>query len=169
MPRRQKTSVLDDLFELLMEIPWWAGPIVIFGVYAFCRWGYGWMLGAFSPENEVTKISTPIFSEVVVGLAPWVAGLAALVWVMALVKKAERRLDERKEPSPDASQPSPSPSRGTGRGMSSPPQSPATDAAVICPQCGSAMVLRTAKTGANAGSQFWGCSQFPGCRGTRKR
>jgi ssDNA-binding Zn-finger/Zn-ribbon topoisomerase 1 len=44
---------------------------------------------------------------------------------------------------------------------------PRSPSEVSCPQCGSAMVLRTAKTGANAGSQFWGCSQFPECRGTR--
>lgn len=36
-----------------------------------------------------------------------------------------------------------------------------------CPICSSAMVRRTAKQGAKAGSQFWGCSTFPRCRGTR--
>jgi restriction system protein len=36
-----------------------------------------------------------------------------------------------------------------------------------CPQCGSAMVLRTARKGDNAGKSFWGCSTFPKCRGTR--
>lgn len=36
-----------------------------------------------------------------------------------------------------------------------------------CPLCGSAMVKRTAKKGVNAGSEFWGCSAYPGCRGTR--
>ena len=35
-----------------------------------------------------------------------------------------------------------------------------------CPICQSPMKLRTAKRGANAGSQFWGCSRFPDCRGT---
>lgn len=34
-----------------------------------------------------------------------------------------------------------------------------------CPQCGKSMVLRTAKSGRNAGSQFWGCSAYPDCRG----
>ncbi|MGO0308801.1 NERD domain-containing protein [Endozoicomonas acroporae] len=34
----------------------------------------------------------------------------------------------------------------------------------VCPKCGSGMVLRTAKKGANAGEQFWGCSQFPKCK-----
>lgn len=35
-----------------------------------------------------------------------------------------------------------------------------------CPVCSSKMILRTAKRGSNAGSQFWGCSRFPKCRGT---
>ena len=36
-----------------------------------------------------------------------------------------------------------------------------------CPSCGAPLVLRTAKTGRNAGGRFWGCPQFPRCRGTR--
>lgn len=34
-----------------------------------------------------------------------------------------------------------------------------------CPQCGATMVQRTAKSGANAGKPFWGCPNFPQCRG----
>lgn len=34
----------------------------------------------------------------------------------------------------------------------------------LCPKCGSALVLRTAKSGAKAGQKFWGCSSFPKCR-----
>jgi len=36
-----------------------------------------------------------------------------------------------------------------------------------CPRCGSAMVVREAKRGANAGSEFWGCLNYPKCHGTR--
>jgi len=36
-----------------------------------------------------------------------------------------------------------------------------------CPLCQSTMVKRTAKRGANSGSVFWGCSQYPACKGTR--
>jgi restriction system protein len=39
---------------------------------------------------------------------------------------------------------------------------------VICPKCGRAMILRTAKKGNYAGKKFWGCSEFPRCRGTLK-
>ena len=33
-----------------------------------------------------------------------------------------------------------------------------------CPKCGSALVIRTRKTAANVGQQFWSCSTFPKCR-----
>lgn len=36
-----------------------------------------------------------------------------------------------------------------------------------CPQCGSAMLLRTARRGSKAGQSFWGCARFPDCRGTK--
>jgi len=35
-----------------------------------------------------------------------------------------------------------------------------------CPTCGKPMVLRTARKGPNAGSQFQGCSGYPECRAT---
>ncbi len=41
-------------------------------------------------------------------------------------------------------------------------------AAPLCPKCGTAMVLRTAKTGSNQGGQFWGCPDYPRCRGVLK-
>jgi restriction system protein len=36
-----------------------------------------------------------------------------------------------------------------------------------CPLCGKPLALRTARKGARAGSQFWGCSGYPECKGTR--
>ena len=35
-----------------------------------------------------------------------------------------------------------------------------------CPKCGKPMIRRMAKRGANAGQEFWGCSDYPRCRGT---
>jgi ribosomal protein L37AE/L43A len=35
----------------------------------------------------------------------------------------------------------------------------------ICPQCGSKMLIREVKKGKNKGNKFWGCSNFPKCRG----
>ncbi len=43
------------------------------------------------------------------------------------------------------------------------------DAAPRCPACDSPMILRTARKGSKAGSQFFGCSRYPHCRGTRDK
>lgn len=37
-----------------------------------------------------------------------------------------------------------------------------------CPVCSGPMVLRTARTGPNAGKNFYGCQKYPACRGVRK-
>lgn len=35
---------------------------------------------------------------------------------------------------------------------------------ILCPKCGVPMVRRTAKRGEKAGSEFYGCPNFPKCR-----
>jgi restriction system protein len=59
--------------------------------------------------------------------------------------------------------------RGVGVPGKAASDSPAatTASAPACPVCQTAMVKRTAKRGANSGNAFWGCSQYPGCKGTR--
>ena len=36
-----------------------------------------------------------------------------------------------------------------------------------CTVCGKPMVKRMAKRGSNAGVEFWGCTGYPSCRGTK--
>lgn len=38
----------------------------------------------------------------------------------------------------------------------------------ICPYCQSKMIKRTAKQGNYTNKEFWGCSRYPKCRGTRQ-
>ncbi|MCS6772356.1 MAG: four helix bundle suffix domain-containing protein [Kiritimatiellae bacterium] len=40
-----------------------------------------------------------------------------------------------------------------------------TDRIPTCARCGKPMALRTARTGKNAGQQFWGCTGYPECKG----
>jgi len=62
---------------------------------------------------------------------------------------------------------------GLAQAQAAPPQetpSPvqgAPAAPPACPKCGEPMQKRTARSGANSGSQFWGCPAFPRCRGAR--
>jgi restriction system protein len=43
------------------------------------------------------------------------------------------------------------------------------NAAIVptCPLCNADMLKRTARKGNNAGAEFWGCLNFPTCRGVR--
>lgn len=39
--------------------------------------------------------------------------------------------------------------------------------APLCPQCGKPMIRRMAKKGVNSGKEFWSCTGYPECNGTR--
>jgi Restriction endonuclease len=45
---------------------------------------------------------------------------------------------------------------------------PVRHPAPSCPKCSSQMVLRKARKGVNAGGEFWGCTRYPACKGTRQ-
>lgn len=47
------------------------------------------------------------------------------------------------------------------------PVPPLPSALHACPACGAAMKKRVAKRGGNTGGEFWGCIQYPACKGTR--
>lgn len=62
----------------------------------------------------------------------------------------------------DSSQTSP---RESGAPVPVPP--PVAWEPPACPLCRKPMITRTAKRGSNAGSQFWGCRDYPACTGSR--
>lgn len=41
------------------------------------------------------------------------------------------------------------------------------EGAPLCPDCGKPMLKRMQKRGQNQGKEFWGCSDYPNCRGIR--
>lgn len=42
-----------------------------------------------------------------------------------------------------------------------------TEGAPLCPKCGSPMRLKMIRKGTHQGEQFWGCTDYPKCDGTR--
>ncbi|MFA5203380.1 MAG: four helix bundle suffix domain-containing protein [Lentisphaeria bacterium] len=42
------------------------------------------------------------------------------------------------------------------------------DDAPVCPECGKPMHKRQARSGKNAGREFWGCTGYPDCKGVRQ-
>jgi hypothetical protein len=59
--------------------------------------------------------------------------------------------------------PAPQPPRAPRVTTPTPPRVPTTSGTPTCPRCGSPMRRRSGRYG-----QFWGCSRYPGCKGTRK-
>ncbi|TDK50415.1 helix-hairpin-helix domain-containing protein [Antarcticimicrobium luteum] len=68
---------------------------------------------------------------------------------------------------PPPSQPTTQPPRATRIASPTHTTRTSTGNTPDCPYCGKPMVKRTARRGRNAGNQFWGCSGYPYCKGTR--
>lgn len=54
--------------------------------------------------------------------------------------------------------------KGAGAEIDSEIQRLLNDSRKFCPRCRREMVVKTARKGIYAGSQFWGCSRFPTCK-----
>lgn len=54
-----------------------------------------------------------------------------------------------------------------GEQATKPPVAASPGASPSCPVCSGRLIERTVKKGPNAGIKFWGCAQFPKCRGVR--
>ena len=100
-----------------------------------------------------------------------------IIQTMYLLDRQIRRLEqdflrdggirERMTAARQAARAAASPAPGT-TDLSSPSSSSSESSpAPGCPRCGAPMVQRQARSGAHAGTPFWGCSRYPGCRGTR--
>jgi restriction system protein len=57
---------------------------------------------------------------------------------------------------------------GAERSPAKKPAVPVAHSPAPCPLCAKPMTRRTAKRGGNAGGEFWGCTGYPTCRGTRQ-
>jgi restriction system protein len=57
--------------------------------------------------------------------------------------------------------------QSSGRMVAAPAIREPDQPSLACPSCGSEMKRRTERRGSNAGAEFWGCSSYPRCRGTR--
>ena len=56
----------------------------------------------------------------------------------------------------------------TAERLASKAEKSATEGAPTCPICGKPMIKRIARKGINSGKEFWSCSGYPNCNGTRK-
>jgi hypothetical protein len=160
MPRRRDQFAPQDAVAVFQLAPFWLGPVLAIVVYCAMRWIIpSLLIGKIEiapvKPGEVPDLVGPVFRNGFGNasnfLAPWAATALMVFWAIAEITKwasrrAARNDSDRLEPS----------------------QSPA-GAPQLCPKCDSAMVIKVARKGKNAGSRFWGCARWPECDGTRER
>ncbi len=89
-------------------------------------------------------------------------------WFLAQHKPREIDYLAKYREEPEAEQTASRPEPPTSNNSDSEPlaaSTPGQVATILCPKCGAPMVKRTARKGARAGKPFYGCSNYPKCRG----
>lgn len=151
MARKRKSSPVDGFIEITSKLPWWAA--LTLAVVSF------FLLHAYVSQSVVASLTPGNVTDLVVPSI--LKGLATVgQYVLPLLLVIAAGLSAYKTRKSTVSQ---IPASGLGLRTSSVSghQSP------NCPVCNSAMKLRDAKRGSNAGRSFWGCANYPQCKGTR--
>lgn len=89
--RTKKTSFLDELYKFLEIAPFWVGPLVAVGVFAFLRWLVPWWLAPTDPKDLMAKTVFSILGRASEAGAPWATGVVVLIWVIAEARKWSNR------------------------------------------------------------------------------
>jgi len=149
MARSRKSSPAELIVEVASLLPWWACIGLALVSYV--------ALHAYAISSvasiEPGKVATTMVPMVLKGLAT--AGqyilpiLFAFAAVLSIFNRSKSKAIQQ--------------SAGTDKSakiatISSTPS---------CPVCSSPMKMRKAMRGSNAGNAFWGCSNYPQCKGTR--
>ncbi|MEX0655790.1 MAG: restriction endonuclease [Phycisphaeraceae bacterium] len=101
MPRRKSETdrFLDALLAFLREMPWWVGPPCILLAWVGFAFVVPAVLGLFSGEDAAPFMRSFLgtFATLAGMLAPIIAGLVTVIWLIALAQKAinARRLDRQ--------------------------------------------------------------------------
>lgn len=131
----------DSIWDILHDLPWWASVAV--AVLAFVTLKY--IFPFVGPENPAIR---EIFKTAGPNLAPFFAFIFMLIAAFSFFhSRRQKKLHEAHK-----------------KALSSKQKNNMHNK--LCPQCGNELVLRTAEQGPDAGNEFWGCTDFPGCRYT---
>lgn len=136
----RRTSVFEDLMELTAKLPWWIG--VVFAVVSYIALHA--MAGRELPPTKMP--GDAIGAALIKGFASVGQYVFPIAFGGGALMSAIQRFRRRRV------------LQGEGRSQTF---------VAPCPSCGSNMVRRVARKGANAGSEFWGCAMYPKCKGTR--
>jgi len=151
MGRRNKTSPAEDIVNLVSMLPWWGAVVLAVVTYLALHAYSSQPTAVAATPGQVANSMVPIVFKTVASIAQYVLPLLFLVAAVLSWFKAKKGTSNSKTPVHVGAQ-------AKSSGVQNAPE---------CPVCASEMVLRSAKRGSNAGKSFWGCSNYPSCKGTR--
>lgn len=140
---RKNASVLEDLMDISAQLPWKAGIVLAVIAYFVLHYFANTTPLTTNPA-ELKSMGKTLGDGMAQGI--WTLLASVLQYVVPLAFLIGAGISFKRQNNKN---------------------SPALFDAPSCPMCGSSMVKRVAKSGANAGKTFWGCSQYPSCRGIR--
>jgi len=151
MARRNKSSPAEDFIVVASKLPWWASLLLAVVCYLVLR----------AYANQPIVISTAPGKSMDYLLPAMLKGIATFgQYVLPILLVIAAGVSWYKSRKAETTQ---QPASGLG----SKPSPVSNQQSPSCPVCSSAMILREAKRGANAGKSFFGCSDYPRCKGTR--
>ena len=141
---RNKSSVIEDLMVIAARLPWQVGVGLAVVSYFLLHY-FATQAPLTTNPTELKAMGKTLGDSMVHGAWTMLAGI--LQYLLPLVFAIGAGISALR-------------SRGrkdsTGIQLKNGPS---------CPKCGSTMIRRTAKQGNNAGNSFWGCTNYPACRG----
>ena len=90
MARRRNTTLFDTLFQYLVVVPWWVGPMLAGLAYLSLHFAIPLLLGTglrIEPKNNIVVPSVSLLQALSIGLAPWASAFVLLVWGCAGSKR----------------------------------------------------------------------------------
>lgn len=155
---RRRGNILRNLNEMGGMLPWWMMLPLAIGTYALLhQYAVSGPVVAADPQDALGTALPNVLREVAVYaqyIVPWLMVVGMLSAVLRRATRAQLFDAPPEEPQPEEPP-----------YLEAQPREPGQPA---CPRCMGRMVRRTAKRGRNAGNDFWGCSRFPACHGTRE-
>jgi hypothetical protein len=155
---RRRQSFFEDLVEIATLLPWWIGVIAALVTYL--------VLHYFAVQPVPDTMTDLKHMGAFVSGQLWKTIAIFMQYIMPgafLLGAAISAYKQRGKGSPVGQPDNPTAPR---KNSVSRIAAASNDAVPACPLCKSAMVMRVAKRGGNAGGAFWGCSDYPRCRGT---
>lgn len=152
---RRKQSFIEEVIEMISMLPWWVGVLIALVSYiVFHSIASSTLDSAPQDIKQLGEFASRqifiTFSTILQYVIPFAALLGSLISVFS------GKANNTKDTTPQSNR--------ADKAYSPKQHQPSN---IACPLCSQPMVKRKSRKGANAGQEFWGCSNFPSCKGTR--